>query len=500
MADSIFEPEEISYYSVFKPCKDAATNQGSKTNSRVLCEAPDEHRMVLHMETLKKFNDPNSNVEDHQTVEPGTEIEFESAMQEFFIESGLQKTSATLSDFTIDLNKGGGQIERDVEGEHISLLLEHLVKENKLKDVDFVCKRGLLTKILKAPVCDSQIQVIVQKHGNILYLRETDKRKPREEKIESQPDYGRRFESYVSAKKGKEPEPQRPMDCNQGFYTVNRMRVTDADTGTSHSIIFNAEVDSCLSKQEQIYVELKTRKESGKNADSKVLLKWWLQSALVGTKHIVCGVHKGNRVITMLEWYKVSEIPSMIDELRSTKVEDSYAKPEDCHEILSTVLSDIKKEVEKVKTQKHLEPRGHHKTLGSLDSELKNSLEIAESDLSQNPEDILEITATLILKIRKSIEEMKSSLNNETVKLVVIKLEDSFEGALDGGVYWKPENCHKVWHSVRSAIQVSLETVNDGTYKFTKHHYISQVTKEKTERNDLDPVEVSVLPKWFTET
>ena len=243
-----------------------------------------------------------------------------------------------------NLQRGyGTQIEKDNNNEFISLLLECLAEKGLTGKSDFVCIRNMLTKLCFTPYeiggrFDYGMIVVVQKISGVYYLREfpTDEYTRHEASIEEREKmmryWGLKFESYVTAKPGAQVPLAAFSDrlnLNEEFCSVVQTRV-----GT-HSIILRGEIDCCQANGN--YVELKTSKEFDHPGHERSfyrdkLIKWWLQSSILGIKKVLCGFRDENGVVKRLEEFSVDQMPSLIQQ----------KNPSACINFLDTFLGFVK--------------------------------------------------------------------------------------------------------------------------------------------------------------
>ncbi|XP_041363441.1 decapping and exoribonuclease protein-like isoform X2 [Gigantopelta aegis] len=190
---------------------------------------------------------------------------------------------------------------------------------------DFICWRGLLTKLLCTPFENRDDWCIaVCLFNGTYYLCEFDTEKKEREKrsMSDRQDemcyWGWKFEQYVTADKpdGK-PNTSQPVNNNEAFCTVVRTRLT------SHSLVFGGEVDAVDPRSAGVrqYVEMKTTREIDthrqmENFKRFKLIKWWAQSFLVGITKIVCGYRDDDGVVHRIEEMDVPKLPDMAKNLR----------------------------------------------------------------------------------------------------------------------------------------------------------------------------------------
>lgn len=255
------------------------------------------------------------------------------------------------SDVHFDLNVGyGTQIAKSDDNQHINLLLYCVLRDSLVDKADFICWRGLLTKIAASPYEDGKFDdglvVVVQKVNNKFYMCEFPTESAKATK-EHQTDkqklmgyWGMKFESYLTCKPGSQPNPSEPMNFNHEFSSVVSTKLG------KYSLLFAGEVDCCLPGRPQHYIELKTtRKCEHKGQEVSFrrfkLLKWWLQSFLIGIEDIFVGYRNDEGIIENCEWMKVQEMP------RSVRQDRQHWKPNVCFNFLETFLKFVTEHVAK---------------------------------------------------------------------------------------------------------------------------------------------------------
>ncbi|XP_077540693.1 decapping and exoribonuclease protein-like [Haemaphysalis longicornis] len=211
--------------------------------------------------------------------------------------------------------------------------------ENKSLHTDFVCYRGLLTRLAcTAYEAKEDWRVAACRHRGTVYLCafETDAERQRRLDEEACPRrqrmsyWGYKFEQYmVSAEPGGAPDPEAVLNECEEYCVVVRSRLE------SHSLVFGAEVDAVDPRSTHhrhssggnkeaaaastqpgstaAYVELKTSRDclseqQYRNFCRFKLLKWWAQSFLVGIPRVVCGFRDDNGLIGTLEEFDVREM------------------------------------------------------------------------------------------------------------------------------------------------------------------------------------------------
>lgn len=209
---------------------------------------------------------------------------------------------------------------------------------------DFVCWRGLLTKLLCTPYESRDgWQIAVTRYNDTFYLCEFEtnervQQKQRETVKQQEMSYwGFKFEQYLTAKKpGDTPSTGRPVNNKSAFCAVVRARLNQ------HSLVFGGEVDCCQTcKGETKYVELKTSRDmyhvnQERNFKRFKLIKWWAQSFLIGVPKIVCGFRDDDGVVHRLEEFKTQDIPRYCQDI------DNCWNPSVCFNFCDQFLQHIK--------------------------------------------------------------------------------------------------------------------------------------------------------------
>ncbi|CAD5110749.1 DgyrCDS119 [Dimorphilus gyrociliatus] len=197
-------------------------------------------------------------------------------------------------------------------------------KSQKETDIctDFVCWRGLLTKILGTPYLDRQQnswKLAVIKYRNSYYMCEYDtEERKREaenmtEKHKAMSYWGWKFENCVlSDTEDGVPNAEEPVNNNLSFVSVVRSRLEN------HSLVYGGEVDGYEKKPDGScqYIELKTNLalkniHVEKGFKRVKQLKNWLQSFLLNIPKIVVGFRDDNGIVDNLESFETSKIPTI---------------------------------------------------------------------------------------------------------------------------------------------------------------------------------------------
>jgi RAT1-interacting protein len=216
-------------------------------------------------------------------------------------------------------------------------------------NTDFVCWRGLLTRLLCLPYenQDDLLVAVIRCRGTY-FMCEFDTETKKRQILQSTPRqkemcaWGFKFEQFVTAEKNcKVPDTEPPVNTNTAFCTVARSRLS------ANSIVFGAEVDcqDLDSQARNSYIELKTSRliqsqRQHENFCKYKLIKWWAQSFLIGIPRIVCGFRDDDGVVRSLQDYPVSEIPSVV----KSAVHKPW-KPTVCFNFLDAFLQFVKSNI-----------------------------------------------------------------------------------------------------------------------------------------------------------
>ncbi|XP_050393446.1 decapping and exoribonuclease protein isoform X3 [Patella vulgata] len=210
---------------------------------------------------------------------------------------------------------------------------------------DFVCWRGLLTKLLCSPYENRDgwmIAVILYRGTYFLCDFETEEKKKQLAKVTERQEemcyWGWKFEQYVTSdKEGGKPDTSRPVNNNEGFCSVVRSRLN------KNSLVYGGEVDGIDNtiNNSNKYVEYKTTRQiETRNQDINFrrfkLIKWWAQSYLVGISKIVCGYRDDQGIVHSLDEFKTQKIPDEAKDLYNPW------KPNVCFNFLDQFLNFVK--------------------------------------------------------------------------------------------------------------------------------------------------------------
>ncbi|XP_002991233.2 decapping nuclease DXO homolog, chloroplastic [Selaginella moellendorffii] len=212
-----------------------------------------------------------------------------------------------LSSFEADLNEGFDsfvQKNDDSESSAFGDLLACVrTKLTSFKDIHFVTFRNNLNKILGTTYSRRDAwEMGVHKRSGTVYLdcRKTPE-PPQTELQQRQCYWGYKYEEVATENPQRDlyemsgdAGPPVAVDANVEFCTVVRTKLGP------HRIIMGAEID-CYdvgSDGTKRYTELKTSRELDKRSferfEKEKLLKFWIQSFLVGVPRIVCGFRDDN--------------------------------------------------------------------------------------------------------------------------------------------------------------------------------------------------------------
>ncbi|XP_043216373.1 decapping and exoribonuclease protein-like isoform X1 [Amphibalanus amphitrite] len=192
---------------------------------------------------------------------------------------------------------------------------------------DFVCYRGLITKLMATPYENREPWIIcATKWRGTIYLCAFDteqkiadrqRETPRQKAMSS---WGYKFEQYMmSDSPGAAPDPHTPAVESAEFCCVLRSRLG------RHSVVYGAEVDGVDPHREAgdglsmaQFVELKTSREvetpRQRNSLQRFkMLKWWAQSFLVGIERVVVGFRDDDGTVHRLHAYATKQLPKEQD-------------------------------------------------------------------------------------------------------------------------------------------------------------------------------------------
>lgn len=144
--------------------------------------------------------------------------------------------------------------------------------------------------------------------------------------------WGHRFERYVLSSAGSTSGSA--VNLNEKYYSIVSTKLDN------HQLMFGGEVD-CIDPQTGEYLELKTNRqiEAPKHVDSFLkfkIVKWWLQSFLIGIKTIICGFRTDQGIVTALDRVCVKDLASHAKQ---------YWSGATCFKFLSQFLSVVKAKV-----------------------------------------------------------------------------------------------------------------------------------------------------------
>ncbi|XP_063993581.1 decapping and exoribonuclease protein-like isoform X2 [Diachasmimorpha longicaudata] len=188
---------------------------------------------------------------------------------------------------------------------------------------NFICYRGLLTKIMKTIYENREGWIICASkwRGNI-YLCAFDTEEDKVAKANETPkqkqmsSWGFKFEHYILADTpGGSPDASRPVNECEEFCCVFQTKLRQ------HTLLYGAEMDGVCSNEKLEeplpleglkFIELKTSRiiENDRQLMSwkkYKLLRWWCQSFLVGIQNIMCGFRDDAGVVRELQNYNISD-------------------------------------------------------------------------------------------------------------------------------------------------------------------------------------------------
>lgn len=218
--------------------------------------------------------------------------------------------------------------------------------------VDFLCWRGLFTKLAATPYDDREPWMIgAVKFEGVIFLmafetvQEREKKAAMTDRDKRMTYWGHRFEKYVTKKivneeiagdhEYSDKSSDRPgssyfpptstnrssddvkntdpvlVNCNEQYCAIFRTKIGSPGS-EEYRLLFGAEID-CIDDRNR-YVELKTSRildnaRQERNFKRFKLLKWWLQSFLVGIDQVICGYRDDEGIVRRLTPYSMAEMP-----------------------------------------------------------------------------------------------------------------------------------------------------------------------------------------------
>uniref|UniRef100_F1L7U0 Decapping nuclease n=1 Tax=Ascaris suum TaxID=6253 RepID=F1L7U0_ASCSU len=279
---------------------------------------------------LYKFPSPIAeySVTKERNVVPGR------AEAKYFYGKILEKDAA----FHFDLNKGFEIFESKddlLQDERLDILSKWLISRAApnvgLSEVcfhaDFVCYRGLLTRIASTPYDVMEDWIVgAVRIGSTIFLCEfrTEEKKLRQEMLDRRDKlmcyWGFKFEQYVTTDSPDSPLKEKQLSWSLYLTTpvtdqvVSNMkefdvvmRTTLGNKGGGIRLLFSAETD-CLDSEGH-YLELKTQAYGMVSNFWKLkAMKWWIQSFLAGVQQIVVGIRDNKGVVRSVKRVKVAEL------------------------------------------------------------------------------------------------------------------------------------------------------------------------------------------------
>lgn len=239
-----------------------------------------------------------------------------------------------------DLNKNSNKFLNKPSGiaakEKINHLLEFIarnfyklrqVEQNKILRYDFVCFRGLLTKIMITPFEQENwtIRASCLKGTIYMWSWEEERDYPNKEKFIY---WGYKFENYMFAKTpNKTPDLNETVNANEEFCVMFSTRINDT------LILYGAEVDGVdsnvvIDEENELLngvklVEVKTNRiisnQRGHRTFLQKTMKWFCQSFLVGIDAIYVGFRDDRGIVRNLEKFSVNELPNKANGLWDKK-------------------------------------------------------------------------------------------------------------------------------------------------------------------------------------
>ncbi|KIH42357.1 RAI1 like protein, partial [Ancylostoma duodenale] len=245
-----------------------------------------------------------------------------------------------------------------------------------LHEADFLCWRGLLTRIAATPFCPRDSwEFAAARIGDVIFLCERETEETRQRKLSmSQRDkmmtyWGFKFEQYMTvAEKDGLPKVDEVVTCREEFAVVVRSTLA-ATAGKPLKLVYSGEVDAInkgikdflrpfsvkvlvfhFSSSDGDLVELKTQRNALEGFFWKQKsLKWWLQSFLLGVRDIIVGYRDDDGFVKKVCKYNVPLWRSCLHQsnfkVGSMHTDDLCKRGEwsgnICMNLLSTVLTSV---------------------------------------------------------------------------------------------------------------------------------------------------------------
>ncbi|KAK5973902.1 Decapping and exoribonuclease protein [Trichostrongylus colubriformis] len=222
-----------------------------------------------------------------------------------------------------DLNKGFDTFEEKEGDERLDVLLDWITTQaprggplkKVLHEADFVCWRGLLTRIAATPFCPRDSwEFAAARIGEVIFLCEKETEETRQRKASmTQRDkmmsyWGFKFEQYMTvAERGGEPTVNEPVTCREEFAMVVKSTL-GTPVGRPLRLVYSGEVDAINKDGDPI--ELKTQRHALEGTFWKQKsMKWWLQSFLLGIRDIIVGYRDDDGIVKKVGFVHTDELP-----------------------------------------------------------------------------------------------------------------------------------------------------------------------------------------------
>ncbi|XP_029842013.1 decapping and exoribonuclease protein-like isoform X2 [Ixodes scapularis] len=208
--------------------------------------------------------------------------------------------------------------------ENWQLLAPHQGSKRESLGVDFVCKRGLLSRLARTPykTYDKWLFSATLFRGTIYLCEVTSESRAaweteNSEAVRQAEFWGHKFKKLMaSAQPGMSPDMDAPLICFDQFYVVLKGRLE------SHSLLFTTEVDAIDSDvphdpgSTAAYVKLRSTRYT--NCMSQVLkfhrnklLTYWSQCFLEGFPRVLIGFRTMDDEVRSIKSYSVEEMQDL---------------------------------------------------------------------------------------------------------------------------------------------------------------------------------------------
>ncbi|XP_071498111.1 decapping and exoribonuclease protein-like [Diadema antillarum] len=208
-------------------------------------------------------------------------------------------------------------------------------------DVDFVARRGILARLLRAGNDAEEVDLMVTRYHGTYYLEGV-----KDLRLNEAPQPlgfgGKKFQQYVTSVDGGQPDIDQPIYASSSYYSITKGKCGD------HTFLFSgetvAERKDAVERPPMNYVDVKTNKDLSEyrlkqNFIRYKTLRWWSQNHISGVSDIVVGWRDDKRnVVTSTEMMKNEDLPNKA-------VGQGFWDPELCVSNFLSLVADIRKKI-----------------------------------------------------------------------------------------------------------------------------------------------------------